>query len=432
MSISLVSDPAIQPSEPASIQFPTWAQSLFQRGKFRYKVLYGGRGSSKSWSAARALILLACQGTERVLCTRELQTSIAESVHRLLSDQIELMGLSEYFEIQQNNIYRKPYAPEDIGSEFIFYGIKNNPTKIKSAEGISICWIEEAEKVSAHSWQILIPTIRTPGSEIWVTFNPDEETDPTYQRFVVSPPPDSYIAEVNWLANPWFPGELRKEKEYLYRVDPDAAEHVYGGKCRKNGSSQIFRGKYEVCEFTVPDPNFCDAESPMWDGPYYGADWGFSQDPTVLGKSWIDSKNKFLYIEKESYQVGLELDDIAPRWKRDIPEAGERSIRADSSRPETISYVARTGSLSLEAAEKWTGCVEDGVAYMRKFVKIIVHPRCVHHIQEFRLYSYKVDRLSGEVTTDIVDRNNHCMDQIRYAHDPMIRSGGSLAVWARL
>lgn len=367
------------------------------------------------------------------MCVRELQTSIAESVHRLLCDQIETLGLGLFFEVQQKAIFRVPYRGEKLGSEFIFYGIRQNATKVKSTEGVDIAWAEEAEKISHDSWQILIPTIRKPNSEIWVTFNPDEEIDPTFQRFVVNTPDNAKVVEVNWPQNIWFPEELRKEKDYLYRVDAEAAEHVWGGKCRKNASSQIFRGKYEVRHFTVPNPaDRSSTENPMWDGPYYGADWGFSQDPCWLDKSWIDTTESVLYVEKEAVKVGLELDDIAAFWRSKIPEVGERTIRADSARPETISYVARTGQLPVEAAEKWSGSVEDGVAYLKKFSKIVFHPSCTHGIQEASLYSYKRDRLTGEVLTDIIDKHNHGWDSRRYAHGPMIQSAGSLSVWARL
>lgn len=415
---------------PDSIQFPQWAEFLF-RPK-RYKVAYGGRGSSKSWSFARGLILQAYRQPERILCTRELQTSIAESVHHLLEEQIWNMGLSSYFDVQQNFIRRRPWNKDEEGSEFFFYGLRQNVTKVKSTEGVTKCWVEEAEKVSDNSWEVLIPTIRQPNSEIWVTFNPDEENDPTYQRFVVHPPPDCLSVAVNWTENPWFPAILRDEKNYLYKVDAEAAEHVWGGQCRKNLSSQIFRGKYEVTSFEVPHPHERGADNPMWDGPYYGADWGFANDPCVLTKSWVDSANNVLYVEKESWKVGLELDDIAAYWRHDIPEVGERTIRADCARPETISYVARTAGLPIEAADKWTGCVEDGIAYLKKFVKIVIHTRCTRHQQEARLYSYKVDRLTGDVTTDIVDKHNHCWDGTRYGHTPMIMSGGNLAVWSRL
>lgn len=409
---------------------PPWAEFLFRPA--RYKVAYGGRGSSKSWSFARALIARAYSSKCRILCARELQTSISESVHQLLSDQIGLMGLGPWFEIRQQAIY----CPH-TGSEFFFYGIRNNATKLKSTEGVNIAWIEEAEKISESSWRILIPTVREAGSEIWVTFNPDEETDPTYQRFVVHRPPDCAAVEVNWTENPWFPEELRREKDYLYRVDGDAAEWVWGGKPRTNNSAQIFRGKYTVSPFEPPTPDSCAPESPMWDGPYYGADWGFAQDPTVLMKMWIagarlgETRGR-LMIEQEAYGVGVEVIDI-PRMFSTVPGAQDHIVRADSSRPETISHVKNEGGFHIEPADKWTGCVEDGVAYLRSFEQIVIHPCCRHIQEEARLYSFKVDRLTHDVLPDIVDKHNHCWDAVRYALGPLIcASSGGLGVWSRL
>jgi phage terminase large subunit len=294
-------------------------------------------------------------------------------------------------------------------------------------EAIDICWVEEAEKVSNNSWQVLIPTIRKQGSEIWVSFNPDEESDPTYQRFVVNPPPDAVVVEVNWRDNPWFPEELRKEKDYLYRVDAEAAEHVWDGKCNTRSNAIIFRGKYVIESFTPKTDGEFDDEN--WLGPYYGADWGFAEDPCVLMKMWISapaSGEKKLYIEKESYGIGIELDDIAPRWRRDIPECADGVIRADSSRPETISHVHKKGGLNVIAAEKWPGSIEDGIAFLKSFEQIVIHPRCEHQAEEARLYKYKVDRVTGDVLTDIVDKHNHCWDGDRYAMEPAIRKKKSI------
>ena len=190
----------------------------------RYKVAKGGRGSGKSWTVADLLVLMAYQRPLRVLCARELQLSIQESVHRLIADCIERRGLQAHFLVEKATIYG------NNGSQFIFAGIKNNPTKIKSMEGIDVCWVEEAESVTAESWNILIPTIRKPGSEIWVTFNPGNILDDTYKRFVVNPPADSYVATVNWHHNPWFPEVLRKEKDEMYANDPEMARHIWGGE----------------------------------------------------------------------------------------------------------------------------------------------------------------------------------------------------------
>jgi phage terminase large subunit len=418
-----------------NVQFPAGYDFLFE--PHRYKVAHGGRGSTKSWSFARALILCAYREKQRILCARELQTSISESVHKLLADQIELMGLGAFFEVQQQGIYGTN------GSEFFFYGIRNNITKVKSAEGINKVWCEEAEKISNNSWQVLIPTIREMGSEIWVTFNPDEENDPTYQRFVVNQKAIEALGGVvrvfNWQQNPWFhETELVAEKDYLYRTDAEAANHVWGGQCRQNASSQIFRGKYVVEAFTVPAERW-EQSAQGWDGPYYGADWGFSQDPTVLVKLWTKGYQQGrtmgkLYIEKESWGLGVENDSIGPKWMREIPEVRDNPgvVRADSARPETINHVASHSGLRVEAAEKWKGSVEDGVAFLKSFEQIVVHPRCEHEQFEMQHYSYKVDKLTGDVLADIVDKHNHNMDAKRYAFQPLIMAGTSAGVWARL
>lgn len=407
---------------------PHWAWRLFRPR--RYKVPRGGRGSSKSWTIARALIMLAHDPSTlfphkkaiRILCARELQNSISESVHHLLESQIEKMGLIEWFDIKKTSIVSKR-----TGSEFIFSGIQKNVNKIKSMEDIDICWVEEAELVSNNSWEVLIPTIRSEGSEIWISFNPNEEEDPTYQRFIVNTPPDCDTWEVNWKHNPWFPPALKREMEYMYKTDPEAAEHVYGGKTNQRSNAVIFRGKYVVERFTPVTGQTFDDDN--WLGPYYGADWGFADDPCVLMKLWISPRNqpdKKLYIEKESWHQHLELDDIADTWRRDIPECVEGLIRADNARPETISHVSGKG-LNVIAAEKWPGSVEDGIAFLKSFVQIVIHPDCTHQKDEARLYKFKVDPVTGDIKKEIVDKHNHCWDSDRYALEPAI--GGRKSIY---
>jgi phage terminase large subunit len=407
------------------IELPLKAQGLF-RPK-RYKVRYGGRGSAKSWSVARALIMLAVnpeilfpgRKSIRILCARELQNSIKESVHQLLRDQIAALGLESFFKVTDNSI------ESDNGSVFIFSGIKNNVTKIKSMEGIDIVWVEEAEKVSHNSWQVLIPTIRKPGSEIWITFNPDEEKDATSQRFLVHPPPDIDIEKMNWFDNPFLPEESIKEKDYLYSVDADAAAHVWGGEFRKASADQIMRGKYIVQAF---EP-VLESDDPFnyWKGPYFGADWGFANDPTVLIKLWIDAAKRRLMIEYESFGYGTENEEIAPLWKSQVPGCADGYvIRADSARPETISYVRRNGKLNVEAVRKWEGSVEDGVKFIRSFETVVIHPRCIHMIDEAKFYKYKVDPITGDVLPIIIDKFNHGWDSVRYALEPAISGGASI------
>ena len=207
------------------LDFPEKLDFLFQPS--RYKILYGGRGSGKSWGVARALIAKAVQNPIRVLCARELQNSISDSVIALLADQVKAMGLDNFFDVQRSAIYGKN------GSEFSFAGLKHNVTSIKSFEGVDVCWIEEGQAVSKTSWETLIPTIRKPGSEIWVTFNPDLDTDETYKRFVVNPPTSAVVRKVNWDDNPWFPDVLREELDQLKAKDPDAYLNVWEGHTRQ-------------------------------------------------------------------------------------------------------------------------------------------------------------------------------------------------------
>jgi phage terminase large subunit len=339
----------------------------------------------------------------RVLCAREIQKSIRDSVHRLLGDQIDALGLFQYFDVQAQSIV------SHNGSEFLFEGLFANVAKIKSLEGIDIAWIEEAARVSAYSWEILIPTIRKPNSELLINFNPEGETDPTYERFVTSPPPDATVVHVTYADNPWFPPELDKERVYLERVDPDAARHVWCGECRTQSDAQVFRGKYAIESFE-PQPG--------WDGPYAGCDFGFSNDPTTLVKCWIAERT--LYIEHEAYAVGCDIDRT-PQLFDQVPGARQLTVRADCARPETINYLNRHGYPEMRGVEKWPESVTEGVQFLRGFERIVIHPRCEHTAQEMRLYAFKVDRLTGDVLADLIDKHNHCIDAIRYALQPLIR-----------
>ena len=204
----------------------------------RYKVIHGGRGSGKSWSVARALLILGWEKPLRILCAREFQNSLPESVHRLLADQVEGLGASNFYTVQKSAIIGAN------GTEFVFAGLRHNVSKIKSFEGFDIVWVEEGQTVSKHSFDVLIPTIRRPGSEIWVTINPDLEEDDAWQRFVVSTPPDSIVQRVNWTDNPWFPEELRAEKDHLKARDFDAYDNVWEGHCRSHVVGALWEKDY--------------------------------------------------------------------------------------------------------------------------------------------------------------------------------------------
>jgi phage terminase large subunit len=224
----------------ANAEFPIKLEGLFK--KSRYKVLHGGRGGAKSWGIARALLILGAKNPIRILCAREFMTSMRDSVHKLLCDQIESLGLLNFYEITQASIRGKN------GTEFAFVGLKNNVANVKSYEGIDICWVEEAQTVSRLSWNILIPTIRKAGSEIWVSFNPELETDETYQRFVANPPEDCITMRVNWYDNPWFPDTLRMEKDALKQRDEEAYNQVWEGLCRQTVDGAIFAKEMQQAE----------------------------------------------------------------------------------------------------------------------------------------------------------------------------------------
>lgn len=385
-----------------SIDFPDRMQVLFQPA--RYKVFYGGRGAGRSWSCARALLLLGTQRKMRVLCARETQMSIADSVHKLLSEQIEILHLRPYYKVQRTRIIGRN------GTEFLFKGIRRNPLEIKSLEGIDYCWVEEAQTVSETSWNILIPTIRKRNSEIWVTFNTGEATDPTYRRFVTEAPPEAFVQLLTWRDNPWVPQVLLDEKDYLKRVDYDAYMHVWEGIPLEISDAVIFRNKYVVESFvTPPDIRL-----------FFGVDWGFSQDPTVLIRAFVKDNN--LFVDYEASGLGVDIDKL-PALFNQVPESRMWPIFADAARPETVSYVRRAG-FNISAAPKWTGCVEDGIAFLRSFENIVIHPRCKRLVEEAGLYRYKVDPNTNAILTQIVDANNHAWDALRYAFYPQIKHRG--------
>lgn len=222
-------------------EFPEKLSILFE--KSRYKVLYGGRGGAKSWGVARALLILAAKDPLRVLCAREFQTSLKDSVHKLLCDQIIALGLETFYDVTQATIRGKN------GSEFNFVGLKNNVANVKSYEGVDICWVEEAQTVSRSSWNTLNPTIRKQDSEIWITFNPELETDETFQRFVVHAPDNAIVQKINWSDNPWFPNTLREEKDQLKARDLQAYNNVWEGLCRVTVDGAIFAEQMQQAEF---------------------------------------------------------------------------------------------------------------------------------------------------------------------------------------
>lgn len=232
--------PVIAPKE-IIVDYPEKIVELF-RGPARYRVLYGGRGAGRSWGFARKALVKGLEKPLRILCARELQKSIKESVHQLLCDQINLMGVQDYYKPLQAEIRGTN------GTEIIFEGLRNRVHNIKSLENIDIMWAEEAEAISKDSWDTVIPTIRKKDSEIWVSFNPRLASDNTYVRFVLNRPPNARVALINWHDNPWFPSVLNTEREYCKSHDPDAYDNIWLGNCKSAVTGAIYGSEIRAAE----------------------------------------------------------------------------------------------------------------------------------------------------------------------------------------
>lgn len=375
--------------------------------QYRYFIVYGGRGSGKSYAVADQLILMASETKSLVLCGREYQNSIKESVYSLIKQRIEDLELSSYFIITQDEI-RCPHN----GSRFIFKGLRQNIDSIKSMAGITHLWIEEGDTLSEESWRIIKPTIREEGSQIIITFNPKNKNDCIYKEFIDDlPPTNAFVTRVNWQHNPYFPKTLNDERLNDQKKDYGMYRHVWEGELLEHSAAQVFHREpklWVVDYFEEPERVHC----------YYGLDFGYSVDPTAAIRSYII--NNTLYITHEFYKVAVEIDHIGKACEEVIPGFRRARIVADTARPETISFMKRQGYM-VEAAIKGKGSVEDGIAFIRSFDKVVIHPRCKNTIDEFNLYSYKIEQRSGDITTDIVDDYNHQIDALRYSLERIMR-----------
>lgn len=386
----------------ANVYKPLWKNAK------RRNYIYGGRGSGKSHDVAEYCLFRAYQSKIKVLCTRELQNSIADSVYSLLKNKITDMHLDFFFTVYKDRIVG------NNGSEFIFKGIHNNVSEIKSMENISIAWLEESQSLSRESIDVIVPTIRAPGSILIFTFNPYKDNDPIYVE-MKNATEDDLVIKANYSDNPWFPEELRLEMERDKKNDYQKYLWVWEGECLGLSDAQIFRGKYVVENFETPkNADF-----------HFGADWGFANDPTTLVRSFIVGND--LYIDMCAGKVSCDLEDT-PSLFNEVQGSSIYPIYADSARPETISFM-RSKHYNVIAAEKWNGSVEDGIQYLRSFSCIHIHERCKAVAKEFDLYQYKVDRQTGEVLRVPVDKFNHYIDAIRYSLTVPMRSANNGKVY---
>lgn len=391
----------------AKAAFPAKLQGLFK--KSRYKVLYGGRGGAKSWGIARALLIMGAKKPMRILCAREYQTSIKDSVHKLLCDQIEALGLMQFYEITQASLRGAN------GTEFAFIGLKNNPANIKSFEGVDVCWVEEAQTVSRLSWNILIPTIRKEGSEIWVSFNPELETDETYQRFVVKPPRDCISIKINYSDNPWFPETLRLEMEALKLRDYQAYQQVWEGICRQTVDGAIFAQELAKAEMedrigkvpydpTKPVHAVCDlgwADATAW--------WflQFIGMETRLIRYFEDTQRTMTSYLAQLQTYGYVYDTI---W---LPHDAQNKTLAAAGR--SIEEIVRSSGYKTRILERVP--VVDSINAARTIFPNCYFDRehCVDGLNCLRHYRYEVDPDTGQFSkTPFHDHYSHGADAFRY------------------
>jgi phage terminase large subunit len=368
----------------------------------RYKGAHGGRGGGKSFFFAELLVEeCVADPNTRAVCIRETLKSLDLSAKQLIEDKIRSMEVGAHFEVLDSEIW----VIDTIGRRaglISFQGMQNHTAEsIKSLEGYRIAWVEEAQSISIRSLDLLTPTFRVPGAELWFSWNPNKATDPVDKLFSDNADdPDFLCVEVNYPDNPWFPEDLRRDMERDRKRDPDKYAHIWCGKYERRSEARVFHN-WEEREFETPaNVRF-----------YFGADWGFSVDPTVLVRCFIDGRT--LYVDQEVYQVGCEIDHT-PKLFDKIPQSKKWKIRADSARPETISFMQRNGYPNVIPALKGPGSVEDGIEFLKSY-DIVVHPRCTHTIDELSFYSWKQDKKTEEILPILEDKENHVIDALRYS-----------------
>lgn len=340
----------------------------------------------------------------RIVCVREVQRSIADSVKQLLEDKISVFKLSGFFRSTENEIVGAN------GSRCIFRGMQNHTAaSIKSLEGFDVAWVEEAQTISQKSLDLLTPTIRKKGSELWFSWNPENEDDPVDVLLRKNKPDGAIVELVNHDDNPWFPQELKADMERDRERNPDKFAHVWEGQYRGMSEARVFRN-FREGEMDVP-------ENVIW---FYGCDWGFANDETA-GMRLCFPDERTIYIDHEVYELGVPTESL-PHLFAKLPEAHKWPMRGDSARPEAIDHMRRHGFPRIRKARKGQGSVEDGISFLQGF-DIVVHPRCANMMRELKNYAYKTDPRTGEILPVVEDKNNHLIDAMRYAVEGLHKRG---------
>jgi phage terminase large subunit len=389
-----------------TVQLPEKMGFLFEPA--RYKVAWGGRGGGKSHSIAKALLIKGMEHPLRVLCAREFQKSIGDSVHKLLADQIKAMGLESFYEVQQTIIKGRN------GTEFTFHGLKHNIANIKSVEGSDIAWVEEAHTVSKTSWETLIPTIRKEGSEIWISFNPELEEDETYKRFVLRPPASAKVVKINHSDNPWFPEVLRQEMEDLRDRDPDAYLHVWEGNCRQMLEGAIYaqelrkatnEGRVTNVPYDPAKPCFT-----FWD-------LGWADKTSIIIAQSVGSELRVIdYIENRHKPVQWYMSELQAKGyvyaKHWLPHDAQAKTLAA---PMSVEQILKNAGFPTGITPKLS--LIDGINAGRTVFNRCWFDanKCADLIQSLRHYRYEVDPNTGKYSQKPEhDEYSHGADAFRY------------------
>lgn len=392
-----------------NIQIPEPFKELFNP-KWRNLVWYGGRGSMKSWTVTSGLLIKSLQEKHKILCGRQFQNSINDSVKSLLDKRINDLQLNEYFESTNNKI------TSINGSEFIFKGLQNNITSVQSIEDISIAFLEESQSINQRSIDVLVPTVRKKGSQLIWIYNPYMKEDPVHQMFVVNKRPNTFIRKINYGENPWFKeSPLYQEMLYDKKHDYDKYLWKWEGNCLKISEAAVFKDKIKIESFEVPKDVIL----------YGGMDYGFSVDPFAILTCWIDHDRRRIYINDAARKVHLEIDDTPKFIEQSIPKAKEINFIADSARPELISYLRKRG-FKVTGAKKGKDSVIEGIEFIKSYT-IIIHEKLKDLIHEFYMYSYKIDPHTGIILPKLQDGDDHYVDSLRYCLESTRRPKAEIA-----
>lgn len=389
--------------------YPAKLQFLFQ--PIRYKVARGGRGSGKSWSFARALLQQAAAKPLRILCTREVQKSIKDSVHKLLCDQIQLMGLGSHYEVLETEIRGRN------GSLFIFAGLAQHTVEsIKSYEGVDIVWCEEAQAITKRSWDVLIPTIRKEGSQIWISFNPELESDETYQRFVANPPDDCVSALVNWRDNPWFSQVLEKERLHCQKTDPQNYPNIWEGECKPAVEGAIY---YEQVAAAEANGQICNVPYDPLLKVHVVFDLGWNDAMSIALVQKVRSEVRIIEYIEDSHKT---LDHYSAELKKKNMNWGKVWLPHDG-----FSRDMKTGKSSEEILKKlgWSVVPREGIVEMgleegikatrQTFGQVYFDKKKTERlVQCAKRYRRAINRQTNEPQGPLHDEWSHGADCLRY------------------